>query len=322
VTAAEPGSTVDDAPPHWWGAVRRTVSESRDDNLTDWAAALTYYSVLSLFPALIAAVSIVGLVGDPAAVTRTVTEIVGKLSPGTAAKTVSGPIESITSNRGAAGVLLIVGFGVALWTASGYVGAFARVSNAIYDVEEDRPVWKLRPLQLLVTLVIILLLALVALGLVLTGPLASAVGGTLGVGEVAVTAWNVVKLPVLAAVVLTVVALLYQVSPNVSRGRFRWISPGSVLALAVWIAASAAFGLYVANFGSYNKTYGTLGGVVTFLVWVWITNLVILFGLELNRELERRGKAQTGEAHTDDAEAGLDPDVREAHEDRRSPQTA
>jgi membrane protein len=274
--------------------LKRTVREFRDDNLTDWAAALTYYAVLSIFPALIGLVSIVGLIGDPEEVTDTLTEIVASIGPSSAADTFSGPIESITSNRGAAGVLLVVGVATAVWTASGYVGAFMRASNVIYEVEEGRPFWKLRPLQLLVTLVCILMLALTVVALVATGPLARAIGGALGVSDQAVTVWNIAKWPVLLLVVMTMIAILYYASPNAKLRGFRWITPGAVLAVALWILASVGFAFYVANFGSYDKTYGTLGGVVTFLVWLWISNVAVLLGSELNAEVERSRELAEG----------------------------
>jgi membrane protein len=278
----------------WRDTLRRTIAEFRDDNLTDWAAALTYYAVLSLFPALIALVSIVGLVGDPKATTDALTDVVTKIGPSSAADTFKGPIESITSNRGTAGVLLILGVAVALWSASGYVGAFIRASNAIYEVEEGRPFWKLRPLQLGVTLVMILLMALVAVALVVTGPLAEAVGDAIGLTDAAVTAWDIAKWPVMLAVVMTMFSILYYASPNARLPGFRWVTPGSALAIVLWIAASAGFALYVANFGSYDKTYGTLGGVITFLVWLWISNVAVLLGAELNAEVERSRELEEG----------------------------
>jgi membrane protein len=278
----------------WWAILRRTVVEFRDDNLSDWAAALTYYGLLSLFPALIALVSLVGLVGDPKATTETLTEIVTSIGPKSAARTFSGPIESIASNRGAAGVALVLGLLVALWSASGYVGAFMRASNVIYETPEGRPFWKLRPLQLLVTLVMIVVTALVALGLVLTGPVVEAVAKPIGLSGTAVDIWNIAKWPVLVAVVITTIAVLYYASPNARLRGFRWVTPGSLVAVVIWAIASAAFALYVANFGSYDKTYGTLGGLVALLVWLWITNLAILFGHQLNAERERGSELAEG----------------------------
>ena len=274
--------------------LKRTVREFSEDNLTDWAAALTYYGLLSLFPALIALVSILGIFGDPVKTTQTITDVVTQIGPDTAADTFSGPIESITSNRGAAGVLFFVGLGTALWSASGYIGAFMRAANVVYETPEGRPFWKLRPLQILVTVVMVVLLALVALALVLTGPVVEAVGSAIGVGSTATTVWDIAKWPVLVGVVICMFAVLFYAAPNVRVGGFRRVLPGVVVALAVWIAASAAFALYVANFGSYDKTYGTLGGVVALLVWFWLTNVALLLGLELNAELERNRELRAG----------------------------
>jgi membrane protein len=290
-----------------WATLRRTVAEFRDDNLSDWAAALTYYGLLSLFPALIALVSLVGLVGDPQETTQTLTEIVTSIGPESAAQTFSGPIESITENRSAAGVALVSSLLVALWSASAYVGAFIRASNVIYEVPEGRPFWKLRPLQLLVTLAMILLVAVVALGLVLTGPVVEAVADPIGLSATAVDVWNVAKWPVLVAVVITMIAILYYASPNARLRGFRWVTPGSLVAVVVWAAASAAFAFYVANFGSYDKTYGTLAGLVALLVWFWITNLAILFGHQLNAERERSRELEEGRPG---AESDLDLEPR------------
>jgi membrane protein len=277
----------------WVNVLRRTVKEFKDDNLTDWAAALTYYGLLSLFPAMAALISIIGLVGDPKTTTQTLLDIVDQLSP-SAVDTLDDPINDLTSNRGGAGLALIVGLVLALWSASGYIGAFIRADNAIYEKAEGRPFWKLRPMQMLVTLVIVLLLAAVLLALVATGPVAKAVGENIGLGDTAITVWNIAKWPVLLAMVIVMLAILYHTSPNVKQPGFRWISPGAVVAVVVWIVASALFALYVANFGSYDKTYGTFAGVIVFLLWMWLTNLAILFGAELNAELERSREIQAG----------------------------
>jgi membrane protein len=277
-----------------FATLKRVATEFSEDNLTDWAAALTYYALLSLFPALIALVAVLGLVGDPQSTTSNITEIVTKLGPKSAAQTFSGPIKSITQNKGTSGVALILGLVVALWSASGYVGAFMRASNVIYETPEGRPFWKLRPLQLLVTLVMIILLAVVALGIALTGPIVQAVAKPIGVGSTAITVWDIAKWPILALVFVTMISLLYYASPNVKLRGFKWVTPGSVLALIVWLVASAAFAFYVANFGSYDKTYGTLAGLVVLLIWVWITNLAILFGHQLNSERERSREIAEG----------------------------
>ena len=276
----------------WWSALKRTVSEFRADNLTDWAAALTYYAILSIFPALIVLVSILGLAGDSA--TQALLDNIQQLGPGPAQDIVSGAIREISGSQGAAGVALILGLAAALWSASGYVGAFSRASNVIYEVEEGRPFWKLRPLQVALTLTLLLLVAFSAIAVVLSGPLADEVGSVLGVHGTAVTVWDLVKWPAIVLVVLTMVAILYYAAPNVRHAGFRWITPGGVLAVFLWIAASIGFAFFVANFGSYNKTYGSLAGVIVFLVWLWISNVAILLGAELNAELERRREVESG----------------------------
>jgi membrane protein len=280
--------------PTTFGVLRRTVTEFSEDNLSDWAAALTYYGLLALFPALIALVSIVGLFADPQSTSKTITDIVTQIGPSSAASTFSGPIQSISSNQSAAGILFVVGLLAALWSASGYVGAFVRASNIIYETPEGRPVWKLRPLQMLITLVIVLLVALLAVSLVLTGPIVDAVAGPLGISSTATTIWEIAKWPVMLAIVITIIAVLYYSTPNVKLRGFKWVTPGGIVAVVVWLIASALFALYVANFGSYDKTYGTLGGVVVMLMWLWITNLALLFGHELNAERERSHELAEG----------------------------
>lgn len=273
--------------------VKRTLTEFSEDDATDWAAALTYYSVLALFPALIALISLVGLVADPKTTTDKLTQIVGSIAP-SAAETLSGPINSLTANPTGAGIALILGLLGALWSASGYVGAFTRASNVIFETPEGRPIWKLRPLQMLVTLIVVLLAAVLALSLVLTGPIVSKVAGPLGIGDTAVTAWRFGKWPVMALLVLFMVGVLYYATPNVKLRGVKFVLPGALLAIVVWLVASVAFAFYVANFGSYNKTYGTLAGVIAFLVWLWLTNVALLLGAELNAERERTLELREG----------------------------
>ncbi len=274
---------------------KRTLAEFREDNLSDWAAALTYYSLLSLFPALIAMVSLLGLFGNPRTTTSSLTQIISSIGPRSAARTFAGPIRSITSNRGAAGAALLAGIALALWSASNYVGAFIRASNVIYETREGRPFWKLRPLQLGVTLVMVVLMAALALGLLLTGPIVAAVAGPLGLSDTAVNIWNIAKWPAMILIFIFMVDVLYYASPNVKVRGFRWVTPGSLVAIAFWALASAAFATYIANFGSYNKTYGTLGGLIALLVWLWITNVAILFGHQLNAERERSAEIAEGQ---------------------------
>jgi membrane protein len=286
--------------------LKRTASEFREDNLTDWAAALTYYGLLSLFPALIATVSLLGLFGDPESTTSSLTEIITAIGPESAAETFSGPIESVTANRSAAGFAFVAGLAVALWSASGYVGAFIRASNIIYETPEGRPFWKLRPLQLGMTLLMIILMVALALGLVLTGPVVDAVAAPIGLSDTAVSVWNIAKWPVMVAIFILIVDVLYYASPNARLRGFKWVTPGSVVAIVVWAVASAAFALYVANFGSYDKTYGTLGGLVALLVWFWISNLAILFGHQLNAERERSAEIEEGQPRAE-REIQLEP---------------
>ena len=281
----------------WFGVLKRTFTEFKKDNLTDWAAALTYYGILALFPALLVLVSVLGLAGQNT--TQSLIDNIAGAAPGSAKTIITNAIQNLQSSKGSAGVLFIVGILGALWSASGYVGAFSRASNAIYEVGEGRPFWKLRPQQVLITLVMVIILAASAIAVVVTGGLATQVGNLIGVGSTAVTVWDIAKWPVLVILVSIMVAVLYWASPNVRQPSFRWISPGSILAVAIWIVASAAFAFYVANFGSYNKTYGSLGGVIVFLVWLWISNVAILLGAEFDAEMARGRELEAGREGAD-----------------------
>jgi len=289
---------------NWWPVLKRTVGEFKDDNLTDWAAALTYYAVLAIFPALIVLVSILGLVGESA--TQPLIDNLGAVAPGPAKEIFTSAIENLQSDQGAAGVLFVVGLLGALWSASGYVAAFMRASNAIYDMDEGRPIWKTLPVRVGLTIVLLVLLAISTIAVVLTGGLAAKVGDLVGLGSTAVEVWNIAKWPVLLLVVSFMFALLYWAAPNVKHPGFRWISPGGVVAVIGWLIASGAFALYVSNFGSYNKTYGALGGVVVFLVWLWISNIMVLLGAEFNAELERERAIEDG-MHPPDKEPFAEP---------------
>jgi membrane protein len=275
----------------WWAAVKRTVREFRIDNLSDRAAALTYYSVLSIFPALLVLISLVDLAGQ--GTIQTLLDNLGRVAPSSVNDILTTAIRNLQQTHGSAGVLALVGLAAALWSASSYIAAFMRASNAIYDVPEGRPVWKTLPIRIGVTVLVMVLLAASAVAVVATGGLADRIGQVLGIGKAAVTAWDIAKWPVLLLIVSFMFALLYWASPNARQG-FRWITPGGVLAVVVWVIASVAFALYVANFGSYNKTYGSLAGVIVFLVWLWLSNTAILLGAELNAELERGRAIATG----------------------------
>ena len=291
--ADKPDSPGDLTKQSWLYVARKTLREFSDDQCTDLAAALTYYSVLAMFPAAIAILSLVGLVGQGPSTVDTLLQILRDIGAASAADTLEPTLTQLSSTPNS-GLALILGLAAALWSASGYVGAFGRGMNRIYEIDEGRPIWKLRPAMLLVTVITVVLTALVALGLVLTGPAAQAVGDAIGLGSTVVTIWNIAKWPVMLAVVVLIVALLYYATPNVRQPKFRWISIGAVVAILTWVIASAAFGFYVANLASYNKTYGSLAGVIVFLLWLWITNLALLFGAELDAELERGRELQAG----------------------------
>src|SRR3954452_2071114 len=288
----------------WVATLKRSVREFSDDNITDWAAALTYYSILSIFPALIALISVVGLLGDSA--TQSLIDNISSATPGPAKDIFTSAIQNLQKSQGAAGVLFFVGIAGALWSASGYVAAFMRASNAIYDIPEGRPIWKTLHVRVGVTLVLLVAVAMSAIAVAVTGGIAKQVGNLIGVGDTAVTVWDIAKWPVLLVIVSLMFAFLYWAAPNVRQAKFRWVSPGGVLAVVLWIAASALFAFYVANFGSYNKTYGALGGVITFLVWLWISNIAVLLGAEVNAELERQ-QAIEGGLRPEDREPFVEP---------------
>ena len=295
----KPDSPTDLTKPSMWFVVRKTVREFSTDQCTDLAAALTYYAVLSVFPALVVVVSLLGVFGQGKTTTDAILQIAGEVGPSSAVDVLRAPIEQLVQSP-TAGVTLVIGIVGALWSASAYIGAFGRAMNRIYEIDEGRPVWKLRPLQLILTLVALIVGATAAFLLAVTGPVAKAIGDTIGVGSVAVTVWNVARWPALLVLVVLVVAILYYATPNVEQPKFKWVSVGAAAAILVWVVASLGFGLYVANFSSYNKTYGTLAGVIVFLLWLWITNLALLFGAELDSELERGRQLQAGMSAAED----------------------
>jgi membrane protein len=303
-----PDSPTELSASSWKAVIRRTVREFQDDGLTDMAAALTYYGVLAIFPAIIALISIIGLIGPSA--TQPILDNLRHLTPGPANEILSGAVRQVADSRGGASAAFIVGILVAIWSASGYVGAFARATNRIYEVPEGRPFWKLRPMQLAVTTLMILLIAVCALAVVVTGPVAQQLGDVVGAGSAAVTAWDIAKWPIIAVVVSMMFSLLYFAAPNVKQPGFRWITPGGVLALVVLLIASALFAVYVANFSSYNKTYGALGGVIAFLVWLWICNIAVLLGAELNAEIERGREIEAGVPERDTLQIELRDDAK------------
>lgn len=287
----------------WGGVLKRTIREFKEDNLTDWAAALTYYAILSIFPALLALVSILGLVGQSA--TQPLIDNIATVAPGAAKDIATDAIKNLQKSQGAAGVLFVVSIALAVWSASGYIAAFMRASNSIYDIGEGRPIWKTLPVRVGLTLALLVLTAISAIAVVVSGGLAEKVGDVIGLGSTAVDVWNIAKWPVLLIVVSFMFALMYWAAPNVKQPGFRWISPGGLLAVLLWIVASLAFAFYVANFSSYNKTYGALGGVIIFLVWLWISNIAVLLGAEFNAELERGRRIEGG--HPAEREPFVEP---------------
>jgi membrane protein len=290
---SKPDSPDDLTRASWLYVLRKTAREFTNDQCTDLAAALTYYAVLSVFPALLVMVSLLGVVGDGAHTTNALLDAAASLVPASALDILRQPLKQLVENR-SAGSALVLSILAALWSASGYIGAFGRAMNRVYGIVEGRPFWKLRPLQLLLTTAALILAAAIAFMLATSGTLTRVIGRVLGLGEGAQLAWSIAKWPLILLLVTLVVAILYYVTPNVQQPRFRWLSIGAAVAILVWALASVGFGFYVSDFGSYDTTYGALGGVIVFLLWLWITNVALLFGAELDAELERGRQLQAG----------------------------
>ncbi|UGT42834.1 YihY/virulence factor BrkB family protein [Nocardia yamanashiensis] len=277
-----------------WGEVaKRVLLAVWTNRLTDWAAALTYYSVLSLFPALLVLIAVLGLLGPGA--TDSLIATVREIGPGNGTALVVDGIERLQDARSYSGPMAFVGLGTAVWTSSGYIGAFIRAANSLYEVDEGRSIWKTLPLQLGLTLATVSVVGVSAVGVLFTGRLAARAGEWLGAGDTAVRLWGLLKWPVLALLVSLVCALLYWAAPNVRQPGFRWLTPGSALAVLVWAAASAGFTVYVTHFGSFNQVYGSLGGAVVFLIWLWLTNLAVLLGAAFDAELVRGRGLEEGQ---------------------------
>ncbi|MGW6275317.1 MULTISPECIES: YihY/virulence factor BrkB family protein [unclassified Streptomyces] len=291
---ADAGRSVERAPEEptqlpkrsWRAVLTGVVREFQDDELTDRAAALTYYGVLSLFPTILVLVSLLGVVGKSAI--DWLLKNLKQLAPGSARDIISDAVRQLEGQGGVGSLMAVVGILLAVWASSGYVGAFIRTANAVYDMPEGRPVWKVLPIRVGVTVVLLLLAVMSAVIVVFTGGLAETVGSALGFGDAALTVWAIAKWPVLVVLVTFMIALLFWATPNVKGRGFKWITPGSVIALVIWLIASAGFAFYVGNFSSYNKTYGALAGVIIFLVWLWLSNIAILLGLEFDAELSRQ----------------------------------
>jgi membrane protein len=281
----EPETPAELTKPSLKAALKRVRHEFSNDNVSDMAASLTYYGVLAIVPGLIVLLAILGMTGTHAS---SLTAQVGAVAPGSTAKVVDTLIHQAQAHHSGAGIAAIAGLVIALWSASGYVAGFMRASNRVYDIEEGRPIWKKAPIRLGVTLFAVLMLVLIAVIVVVTGSVAHSVGNTIGVGSTAVTIWEYAKWPVLVVLVSVLLAVLFWAAPNARQGGISWVSPGGVIATVMWLVISALFALYVADFSAYDKTYGSLAGVVVFLVWLWLTNVSLLLGLEVNAELERQ----------------------------------
>jgi membrane protein len=291
-----------DLPKKSWPAIlKRTFKQFGEDKLTTWAAALTYFGVLSLFPMILALVSVLGVIGPSA--TQPLLDQLGTVAPGPAKDILTNVLTSLEQNQGGSTIALLIGLAAAIWSASGYIGAFMDASNNVWDAPEGRPIWKKIPIRLAITVVLLVLLTVTALAVVFTGPVAEEAGNLIGLGPSFVDVWNIAKWPVLLVMVSFMISLLYWACPNVKQPGFPWVTPGGLLAVVLWIAASALFAFYVANFSSYNKTYGSLGGVIVFLTWLWITNIIILLGAEFNAEMERAKAIEEG--HPPDKEPYL-----------------
>src|SRR3954451_24370200 len=281
----EPDQPTDLPKQSWQAILKRTVKQFGEDKLTTWAAALTYFGILSLFPMMLALVSVLGVIG-PSAI-QPLMDNLSTVAPGPAKDILTNVLTSLQSNKGGSTVALIIGLAAAIWSASGYIGAFMDAANNVWDVPEGRPIWKKLPVRLGVTVILLVLLTITALAVVFTGPLAQKLGDLIGLGSTFVSVWSIAKWPILLVIVSFMISLLYWACPNVKQPGFPWVSAGGLLAVVLWIIASALFALYVSNFGSYNKTYGSLGGVIVFLIWLWITNIIVLLGAEFNSEMER-----------------------------------
>jgi membrane protein len=290
----------------WRIAGRRALQEFRKNILPDRAAALTYYGIQALFPGLLVLVSLLGLLGQRAS--QPLVSNLAAAAPSDVRRILLSAVIRLQHSHGAAGAVAIIGILIGVWSASSYVAAFIRAANAIYDIPEGRPAWRLMPIRFGLTLALVVLLAASALIVVVTGGVARHVGQVIGASSAAVLTWDIAKWPVLLVIFSFMLTVLYWASPDAKR-RFRWVSPGALVAIVIWLIASGLFALYVANFGHYNKVYGSIAGVIIFLIWMWISNVAILLGAEFNAILERGQAAATGtprEVHTP-REAGTDP---------------
>ena len=289
----KPDDPTDVKKPSWGYVLKRTLREFGRDKCTTLAAALTYYTVLAIFPALLALMSLIGLFGQAEQTSQMLLQIIESSADASTAETLRQPIEQLASAP-AAGLAFVLGLLGAIWSASGYVSAFSQAMNQIYEIDEGRPFWKLRPTVLLITIVLLVIAVLIVLLLIVSGPIAEAIGNAIGLGEVALTVWSIAKWPVIALLAILMVAVLYYGTPNVKQPKFKWMTLGAFIALVVMALATLAFFFYVTNFSNYQKTYGSVAGVIVMLLWFWIVNLSLLFGAEFDAEMERGRQLQGG----------------------------
>lgn len=277
----------------WVYLLRRTVHEFGQDGGIDVAAGLTFFAVLSVFPAALAIVSLIGIVGNGRATVDRLLALLSQVVPSAVTETLRQPLEGIATTS-TANITFVIGVLAALWSSSTFVSAFSRAMNRIYEIDEGRPYWKRKPAQLAVTILLLILILISAVIVVVSGPIFRTLGETIGIGTTAVAVWNVAKWPILTAIVVMLVAVLYATTPNIQQPRFRWLSLGAILAIVLLAAASTGFGFYVSNFATYSHTFGALAGVIIFLVWVFLVNISLLLGAELNTEIERGRELQAG----------------------------
>lgn len=315
---AAPSEPTDLKKSSWVSVLKRTLKEFKNDNISDWAAALTYRGVLALAPAVLVLVAVLGLLGK--GTTTTLLNNIGQLAPGGVHDVLQTLIKNVQGQKGKAGIAGIVGILLALNSASSYIAAFMRASNAIYEVGEGRPVWKTIPIRLAITLAMVVLILLSAAIVIFTGPIADKVGSAIGLGHSAVVVWDIAKWPVLILIVGLMLAILYWAAPNAKQPGFKWVSPGGILGVVIWVVASALFAFYVSQFGSYNKTYGSLATVIIFLVWLWITNVAILLGAEFNAEMQHVRAIEAGKP--EDAPFAEPRDTKKLDDDAQKKATA
>ncbi len=285
--------------PVWKVAVKRAVAKFSQDQCTDKAAALTYFSMQSLFPGLIAVLSLINVFGNGKQTTQKLVEILA----GILGKSPSDPsLDKITTfidnvnTTGGGWIALIIGVLASLWSASGYVGGFSRALNKIYEIGEGRPVWKLRPQLLLVTAVEVVLIIIVMVALVTSGSVAREIGKQIGLGHQAVQVWGIAKWPFVVFIVVFIIGMLYWATPNVAKMKRDIFSWGALFAFVIWVVGSVGLVLYVGftQGSSYQKTYGAFAGAIIFMLWLWITNLAMLFGAEMDAELIRTRQLRAG----------------------------